>query len=120
MACSCIIEINANVLTHTVLSNCKNIDMKIFINILIVIVVALFWNCSSPKEKNDLVHESNQNRTVNFKGREIDLTPYVEGFPYNNFNPFYAAGKLYYMKTGMVGKSFNILRITSKKSTNKN
>lgn len=39
-------------------------------------------------------------RIVEFKGRKIDLQPYVEGFPYNNFNPFYDAGKMYYYKTG--------------------
>ncbi len=33
---------------------------------------------------------------VMFKGREIDLTPYFEGFPYSGFSPFYDAGKLYY------------------------
>ncbi|UCG27201.1 MAG: S9 family peptidase [Bacteroidales bacterium] len=33
---------------------------------------------------------------VKFKSREIDLTPYFEGFPYSGFTPFYKAGKLFY------------------------
>lgn len=35
-------------------------------------------------------------RIVTFHGRQIDLEPYIEGFPYSDFHPFYAAGKLYY------------------------
>jgi hypothetical protein len=44
--------------------------------------------------------EQDSTRLVSFKGRTIDLTPYIEGFPYTGFTPFYASGKLYYMKTG--------------------
>ena len=44
--------------------------------------------------------EKDNSRMVSFKGRTIDLTPYVEGFPYSEFRPYYAAGKLYYMKRG--------------------
>lgn len=33
---------------------------------------------------------------VEFKDREINLYPYFKAFPYRNFSPFYAAGKLYY------------------------
>lgn len=36
------------------------------------------------------------NRVVEFHGRQIDLKPYIEGFPYSGFSPFYDAGKLYY------------------------
>ena len=36
------------------------------------------------------------NRLIEFKDRKIDLKPYVEGFPYTRFAPFYDAGKLYY------------------------
>ena len=35
-------------------------------------------------------------RVVTFRGRNIDLKPYIEGFPYRGFKPFYSAGKLYY------------------------
>ncbi len=40
------------------------------------------------------------NRTVTFKDRTIDLKPYIEGFPYNGFRPFYEADKMYYYYTG--------------------
>ena len=39
-------------------------------------------------------------RLINFKNRQIDLKPYVEGFPYRGFTPFYDAGKMYYYKVG--------------------
>ena len=39
-------------------------------------------------------------RLINFKNRQIDLKPYVEGFPYQGFRPFYDAGKMYYYKVG--------------------
>lgn len=39
-------------------------------------------------------------RTVEFRGRTIDLQPYVEGFPYSNFRPFYDAGRLFYVQQG--------------------
>jgi len=35
-------------------------------------------------------------RVVTFRGRQIDLKPYIEGFPYSGFHPYYKAGKLYY------------------------
>jgi dipeptidyl aminopeptidase/acylaminoacyl peptidase len=35
-------------------------------------------------------------RVVEFRGRQIDLKPYIEGFPYSGFRPYYKAGKLYY------------------------
>ena len=43
---------------------------------------------------------SPSDRLVEFKGRKIDLQPYIEGFPFRNFNPFYDAGKLYYYYVG--------------------
>ena len=46
------------------------------------------------------ITEKDNSRMVSFKGRSIDLTPFVEGFPYSGFNPYYAAEKLYYMKRG--------------------
>jgi len=39
-------------------------------------------------------------REVEFRGRTIDLKPYIEGFPYRAFRPYYKAGKLYYYHTG--------------------
>jgi dipeptidyl aminopeptidase/acylaminoacyl peptidase len=35
-------------------------------------------------------------RVVTFRGRQIDLKPYIEGFPFSGFHPYYKAGKLYY------------------------
>jgi dipeptidyl aminopeptidase/acylaminoacyl peptidase len=39
-------------------------------------------------------------RTVTFKGRTIDLSPYVEGFPYFGFTPVLEAGTMYYYHRG--------------------
>lgn len=50
--------------------------------------------------ENSATTEKGNSRMVSFKGRAIDLTPYVEGFPYSGFRPYYAAEKLYYMKRG--------------------
>jgi dipeptidyl aminopeptidase/acylaminoacyl peptidase len=39
-------------------------------------------------------------KTVEFKGRTIDLKPHIEGFPYRGFTAYYDAGKLYYYHRG--------------------
>jgi len=49
----------------------------------------IFANCQLSKTDTD-------NRLIEFRDRNIDLKPYVDGFPYSNFNPFYKAGKLFY------------------------
>ena len=40
--------------------------------------------------------ETKTDTMVSFKGRNIDLKPYVEGWPYYGFKPSYDAGKLFY------------------------
>ena len=61
-----------------------------------IAIIWLMWGCNG--EKN--ISTDTPAQSVSFNGREIDLTPYVEGFPYTSFNPFYAAGKLFYMEKG--------------------
>ena len=61
-----------------------------------ITVICLMWGCNTEKNSSTGIPA----QSVAFNGREIDLTPYVEGFPYANFNPFYAAGKLFYMEKG--------------------
>ena len=39
-------------------------------------------------------------RMVEFRGRQIDLEPYIEGFPYSGFTPYYDANKLFYYHIG--------------------
>lgn len=70
--------------------------------LLFCIIISCIWSCVSENKEGEKVDFNNSENTklVTFKGREIDLTPYVEGFPYGNFNPVYAAGKLYYLKSG--------------------
>ncbi|MFC1550760.1 S9 family peptidase [Candidatus Neomarinimicrobiota bacterium] len=64
--------------------------MKYFPRVFTLFILFTFSsNCQLENSKND-------NQFVEFKDRKIDLKPYVEGFPYINFNPFYEAGKLYY------------------------
>ncbi|MDH3197705.1 MAG: prolyl oligopeptidase family serine peptidase [Candidatus Krumholzibacteria bacterium] len=43
---------------------------------------------------------SKENRLVEFQGRQLDLAPYFEGFPYSGLQPFYAAGRLYLFHQG--------------------
>jgi dipeptidyl aminopeptidase/acylaminoacyl peptidase len=44
--------------------------------------------------------DEESDRMVEFRGRQIDLKPYIEGFPYHSFQPYYDAGKLFYYHTG--------------------
>jgi len=54
----------------------------------VLCIAVLVTSCTSAPTDNA--------NAVMFKGREIDLTPYFEGFPYSGFSPYYDAGKLYY------------------------
>jgi dipeptidyl aminopeptidase/acylaminoacyl peptidase len=74
--------------------------MKSITIIMVLAVTLLSCSCDSNVKKNISNEEGKSNRIVSFKGRHIDLQPYVEGFPYKDFNPSYAAGKLYYKKEG--------------------
>lgn len=70
--------------------------------LLLLFIIPLFTNCgnqitSTEKEPEALFQNEN---VVTFEGREIDLTPYLEGFPYSGFTPVYSTGKLYYNKQG--------------------
>ena len=62
----------------------KTLIRSLFVLFLITVVVA----------PSVIAEESG--RVVTFRGRDIDLKPYIEGFPYRTFRPFYSAGKLYY------------------------
>ena len=70
--------------------------------LLICLLIPFLWNCQDANQQtdNDKIVGSDNIQLVSFKGREIDLTPYVEGFPYSDFNPVLATGKMYYMKRG--------------------
>ena len=63
--------------------------MKYFLRVFTLCTLFTLCNCQWQNSKSD-------NQFVEFKDRKIDLKPYVEGFPYINFSPFYEAGKLYY------------------------
>jgi len=67
----------------------------------VFLAIPLLWHCKG-ENKNTKADSSTESdaKVVHFKGREIDLTPFVEGFPYSGFMPVYAAGKLYYMERG--------------------
>ncbi len=69
--------------------------------IWVLLAIPLLWQCKGENSKaNEETTTDKSAKVVQFKGREIDLTPFVEGFPYSGFNPVYAAGKLYYMRRG--------------------
>ncbi|MCB0293577.1 MAG: hypothetical protein KDH97_25215, partial [Calditrichaeota bacterium] len=60
----------------------------------LLLLSACLWllaGCTAPESD-----PGTEARYVTFQGRQIDLQPYVEGFPYSGFQPFYEAGKLYY------------------------
>ncbi|NIR49264.1 S9 family peptidase [candidate division KSB1 bacterium] len=56
---------------------------------LLVVFLSLLIGC---QKKDD--------RLIEFKGRKIDLQPYVEAFPYKEFKPFYDANKMFYFRQG--------------------
>ena len=60
--------------------------------IFLLLSIVIFAACQTGGQKSD--------RLVEFKGRQIDLQPYIEGFPYSGFNPFFEAGKMYYYEQG--------------------
>ncbi len=65
-------------------------------SILLLLSVCL-WSCAP---ENDETASEENSKLVHFKGRSIDLEPYVEGFPYGSFQPVYATNKLFYTKRG--------------------
>lgn len=51
---------------------------------------------------------SDSDRMVTFKGRTIDLAPYVEGFPYRGYTPVLKASKMYYYHVGATDQLMEI------------
>jgi len=43
---------------------------------------------------------SSTDASVRFRDRTIDLTPFIQGFPYKNFTPDYDSGRFFYMHEG--------------------
>lgn len=64
-----------------------------------IILFAVIWGIGQLVPE-PAVSGDDGNRLVEFKGRKIDLKPYIEGFPYGGFRPYYDAGKLYYYHYG--------------------
>jgi len=61
----------------------------------LLLLALIFAGCNPESNNKDSKGESYK---VSFKDREIDLAPYIEGFPYSRFMPVYSAEKLFYMK----------------------
>lgn len=74
--------------------------MQQAITAFILGAILLVGGCSVPV--TDPAMDSTEGRKAHFNGREIDLGPYVEGFPYSSFHPYYDAEKLFYMKSGEI------------------
>ncbi|MDR2859628.1 MAG: prolyl oligopeptidase family serine peptidase [Mediterranea sp.] len=68
--------------------------MKKYISLLLICV--LFIGCSE--------RATNNNLTLNFEGRSIDLSPYLEEFPYTQFSVSKDGEKLFFFKTGNENK----------------
>jgi dipeptidyl aminopeptidase/acylaminoacyl peptidase len=64
---------------------------------------------------NHPLHAQNAERTVTFKGRTIDLAPYVEGFPYYGFAPVLETGEMFYYERG---ESDRLKRVNLGEATN--
>jgi dipeptidyl aminopeptidase/acylaminoacyl peptidase len=67
-----------------------NHDFKSTVIVLLLIILLSLSTLITCQKSDD--------RLIHFKGRTLDLKPYVEGFPYQGFRPFYDAGKMYYYK----------------------
>jgi len=67
--------------------------MKIF---LISLVTLLTFNACQKADDTKVKDDF----TIEFKGRQINLSPYFEGFPYSDYIPSYTAGKIFYFKEG--------------------
>ena len=95
---------------------------------LIILCVVLLTACSGPQ--SDAAHseepkegssEVTDSQTpdkdgayvVSFRGRDIDLEPYVQGFPYSRFFPFVEHGHLIYFHTTPEGKWMNYQQLGS-------
>jgi dipeptidyl aminopeptidase/acylaminoacyl peptidase len=62
---------------------------------LALITVSIFVLATACAE-SELVDESGVEYTVNFLGRDIDLEPYLQEFPYGGWNADFEAGLLFY------------------------
>ena len=60
--------------------------------------ILMLGGCSEPI--SDPAQAPDSGQYASFKGKKIDLEPYVKGFPFSNFHPYYGAEKLFYMKSG--------------------
>lgn len=63
----------------------------------LIILFTFLLSCSGPQTAT----EANQSYDmVTFRGRTIDLKPYVDGFPFQGIMPVYEAGKIFYRQVG--------------------
>ena len=74
--------------------------IKILTSIILITIISGLTSCDKQeinKEEKQLI-DTNKNELISFKGRQIDLKPYFEDFPYGGFRAYYEAGKLFYSK----------------------
>ncbi|MEO0895206.1 MAG: prolyl oligopeptidase family serine peptidase [Bacteroidota bacterium] len=62
------------------------------------LILALLFTACATGTSDKSTQQENEGFKVTFKDREINLTPYFEGFPYSGFLPVYSANKLFYRK----------------------
>lgn len=81
------------------LSKHKNVSIKGTIKgLLSLLVGVIFLSSCNSKNETTTIADSTKVDLIKFQSREIDLTPYFEGFPYTDIQPFYNAGKIFYYK----------------------
>lgn len=61
-------------------------------------------------------NEKNKRYTVNFRGRSIDLEPYVQGFPFSGFQPDVENGHILYFETTERGEQLLVQPLKPGKS----
>jgi len=65
--------------------------------ILTAFIAILLISCA---KKEEIPQEETSEYVVEYEGRNVDLQPFFQGFPYSNFQAYYKSGKIFYYKSG--------------------
>lgn len=67
------------------------------ISLIAFLFIVFLSSCAEKSPEKPKQEEKSDSRLIEFKGRQIDLKPYFEAFPFSRFTAFYKAGKLIYV-----------------------
>jgi len=88
--------------------------------ITLLILIGLVFSCSKNTDTSEgdntvsKKSEKSNTKLIKFNDRNIDLTPYFEGFPFSGFNPSLKSDKLFYYKSDSI-KSLRMVDLSSGK-----